>query len=398
MKIYPLLRLKRNLEEWIMFPIVALGRQWAYRHPLDSEYDIFFFFPIYGLGGAEKVNADIIHCVKDKKVIIFFTRTSKDANSLHLFQAPHVTIKDISRWTDNKLRYWDNLFYRGVCAAYINRQKRQPVVFNGQNNFAYKLFPHLKQSIRKVELIHNSFRHFAWITFPFVPFIHQRIMITDCHIRDHARYYDEVGIPAVYKNRMKKILNKVDIPEGSGPRTSYGARLNFYYAGRGGPQKRVHLLLRAIERCSQLNLPADFHLAGNFKDELPNNPTAFTYHGEIKGGAEMHLFHRKMDVLMMASAFEGFPIVIMEAMVNGVVPIATAVDGVPEHVSNDYNGLLIQDAANEDGVVEQLVQHIVTLCNNRDHLKQMSAQAYAYAISNFSGEKFCSSYRAMLEG
>jgi glycosyltransferase involved in cell wall biosynthesis len=398
MKIYPLLRLKRRMEEWIMAPAVWWGRRWAARHPLETEYDIFFFFPIYGLGGAEKVNADIIHCTADKKAIIFFTRTSYDATSLHLFQKPHVTIKDISRWTDNKWRYWDNLFYRGVCAHYINSQRKKPVVFNGQNNFAYKLFPHLDKEVRKIELIHNSAKHFAWITFPYIPFIDQRIMITDVHLRDHARYYDEIGIPAAYRQRMRKILNRIDVPEGAGPKKAYGSLLKIYYAGRGGPQKRIHLLLEAMERCAGMGLPVSFHMVGNFRNELPAGYERFvTYHGELQGGAAMHAFHREMDVLVMTSAFEGFPIVIMEAMINGVVPVATSVDGVPEHIRDGENGLLIKDAADENGVVNQLVQHIVYLSANREHLLQMSGNAFTYARDHFSGEQFCRSYREVLQ-
>ncbi len=398
MKLYPLITFKRKLEELIMWPFVQAGKRWAKKHPLREEYDIFFFFPIYGLGGAEKVNADIIECVIDRNVIIFFTRTSKDSTMLHLFEKEQVTIRDISKWTDNKWQYWNNFFYRGVCAYYINHQKKEPVVFNGQCNFAYKLFPHLRSAVLKIELIHNSFKRFAWVTFPYISFIDKRIMITDCHIHDHSKYYDELGISSAYKNKIIKILNRVEVPPFAGPKRTYENLLNVYYAGRGGPQKRIPLLLKAIEKCIALNLPVRFHLAGNFKDELPEFLLKqVSYHGEIKGGVAMTRFHQQMDVLMMTSAFEGFPMVIMEAMINGVVPISTAVDGVPEHINSGENGLLIYNAANEDGVVNQLVEHISYLCYNRDHLAKMSANAFNYALTTFSGEKFCHSYRTVMK-
>ncbi|HUQ97212.1 MAG TPA: glycosyltransferase [Chitinophagaceae bacterium] len=397
MKLYPLITLKRKVEEVLMWPFVEAGKRWAARNPLPAEYDIFFFFPIYGLGGAEKVNADIVACMSDKKVIIFFTRTSHDNTMLHFFKRPYVTIRDISRYADNKWRYWQNLFYRGVCAHYINRQHKKPVVFNGQCNFGYKLFPHLASNIRTVELIHNSFKHFAWITFPYIPFINQRIMITDCHIKDHCTYYDEIGIDPKYKTRLQKIINKIDVPSNAGAKTAYGDRLNFYYAGRGGPQKRVWLLVKAMQECLQLNLPVAFHLAGNFKAEIPESLLKnCTFHGEITGGDAMAAFHQQMDVLMLTSAFEGFPLVIMEAMINGVVPIATAVDGVPEHITNNINGLLIYDTTNEAAVVQQLVDHIIYLSGNHEKLKELSQQAYQYAQQHFTGETFCNRYRAVM--
>jgi len=99
----------------------------------------------------------------------------------------------------------------------------------------------------------------------------------------------------------------------------------------------------------------------------------------------------------MTSAFEGFPIVMMEAMVNGAVPVATAVDGVPEHIKDQGNGLLIYNAKDEAGVVKQLVEHIVYLCNHREHLQAMSEHAYDYATKTFSGDRFCEAYRKLME-
>lgn len=382
----------------MMYPFVYAGRRWAAKHPLQEEYDIFFFFPIYGLGGAEKVNADILSCVPDKKVIVFFTRTSKEGSSMHLFQKSNVKIKDISNWTDNKWRYWDNLFYRGVCAAYINEQKRKPIVFNGQCNFAYKLFPHLHSSLLKIELIHNSHRHFAMITLPFIPFIDKRIMVADCLITDHQKLYDEFGLAGKYKRRMNKITCKVDMPADVYPKPIYGEKLNIYYAGRGGSQKRVWLIMKAIEQCLTLKLPVSFHLAGNFENEIPVHiRPLITYHGILKAGKEMSAMHREMDVLIMSSAYEGFPLVIMEAMAHGVVPVATAVDGVPEHIQPGYNGLLITNPADEMGVVRQLVEHIHYLSSNRNQLKEMARHAYDYAHENFKEEVFCKKYRAIME-
>jgi glycosyltransferase involved in cell wall biosynthesis len=223
-------------------------------------------------------------------------------------------------------------------------------------------------------------------------------MVTDQHIKDYSRYYDEIGLDAKYKTRMRKILYKIEPVEGSAPRTSYGEVLNFYYAGRGGPQKRVWLLVKAIEECVKLGLPVAFHLAGNFKEELPEHILKHcTFHGQIRGGKDMAAFHQKMDVLMMTSAFEGFPVVMMEAMINGAVPVATAVDGVPEHIKDGENGMLIYDAKNEEGVVTQLVAHILYLTRKREHLKSMSHHAFNYAKETFSPEKFRSSYREVME-
>jgi glycosyltransferase involved in cell wall biosynthesis len=84
-------------------------------------------------------------------------------------------------------------------------------------------------------------------------------------------------------------------------------------------------------------------------------------------------------------------------MINGVVPVATSVDGVPEHIKHGENGLLIYNAQDEEGVVQQLVQHIIYLCNNRQHLIAMSLNAHEYAKNTFSPQSFCGNYRRVMK-
>jgi len=131
-------------------------------------------------------------------------------------------------------------------------------------------------------------------------------------------------------------------------------------------------------------------------EELPADYNDFcTYHGEINGGTAMAAFHARMDVLLMTSAFEGFPMVIMEAMTHGVVPVATAVDGVPENIQHLHNGMLIENK-DEATVVAQLVEHVAFLCNNRQVLQQLSAGAFNYAQQHFSAMEFCNHYRRLV--
>ena len=43
-----------------------------------NKKTIFFFFPYYHIGGAERVHLRITQCLKDKKNIVFFTDRSRD--------------------------------------------------------------------------------------------------------------------------------------------------------------------------------------------------------------------------------------------------------------------------------------------------------------------------------
>jgi len=53
-------------------------------------------------------------------------------------------------------------------------------------------------------------------------------------------------------------------------------------------------------------------------------------------------FYRQADVLLMLSAFEAFPYVVLEAMAHALPVVATKVGGVPEAIKHEHEGLLLQ--------------------------------------------------------
>lgn len=396
--LYKIFFLKRYIEQLIMFPFVLLGKWNAGRMPLEEEYDIFFFFPGYGIGGAERVNAEIVKSFSDKKVIIFFTKISPNDGMKHFFKHPNVTLRDISCWTDNKFRYWNNLRYRGICSTYINKQKKKPIVFIGQCNFGYKLTPHIARNIAIYELIHMLDKHFTWIWAPFIKFITARVVVAQHFKNVFTRYYKTIGIPKKYADRIVVIQYCLEKIPNAYHKHTFELPLKIYYAGRGGPQKRVWLILKIIEACRKKNLPVIFKLAGSFKNELPPSliDEGKTYVGEIKGGDDMYQFHNENDVLLMTSAWEGFPIAIMEAMAYGSVVLCTNVDAIPEFIKEGEYGFLINNSIVESEIVDEAVHKIAYLCNQLPLLKQVSYQAYHFVTTNFTPQNFRQNYRNLL--
>lgn len=394
---YTIFTIKRYLEQIIMFPFILIGNMLARLNPLKQEYDVFLFFPGFAIGGAERVNAEILKCLDDKKVMVFFTKHSANKGMYHFFQLPHVEIRDISTWTDNKWVFWGNLIFRGICSRYINQQTTPPVVFIGQCNFGYKLTPHIKRNIKIHELIHMVDPRFNWVWGPFVPFLTTRILVGDVFIDKYTALYREMGIPDKYNQRFKKIVYRLEYIPDTWVVRNYSNPLRVYYAGRGGPQKRVHLLVEIISRCRAMNLPIQFHLAGSFKSELPQNLIDDgTYVGEIQGGEAMYAFHKEHDILLMTSAFEGFPLVIMEAMAFGAIPVVPAIDAIPEHIQSGKNGFLLSNPQIETELVKDAVDQLSYLVAHKEQLMGISQEAYQYARSAFSAERFRQAYREVL--
>jgi glycosyltransferase involved in cell wall biosynthesis len=87
----------------------------------------------------------------------------------------------------------------------------------------------------------------------------------------------------------------------------------------------------------------------------------------------------RYDILLLPSVSgEGMPMVILEAMALGIVPIATPIASIPEIIEDGTRGLLVP--CND---VASVVQAISRLADDRSKLKQMSDACRAYARANF---------------
>lgn len=378
-----------------MIPFIVYGKIIA-----DSDfyrsYDLICFFPTNTIGGAEKINNDIVSAFPEKRILIYFTKKGK-GQQLNFLDGlkKNITIVDISENSDNKFRYWNSFIQRGACAFLINNQNQPPVVFIGQCNFGYKVLPHLKKKVKVIDLIHVSDYRFALVNFPFISLIEKRISVCRSVAESYKQYYKRIGVPGSYHKRWNVIVNSIPFLFDFIPDRKYEPKLKIYYAGRGGLQKRLWLFFEVVRQTQSLQI--EWHIVGPVESEIPNDLLGIiTWHGIITNQEEMYALHRKMDIILLTSEFEGFPLVIMEAMANGVVPIATAVDALPEHISPGSTGYLLNNPFNEIGVVKQAVDLISSLSRNPTEIKSISKQCYNYSKIHFTRERFDREYGEVL--
>ncbi|RPD41910.1 glycosyltransferase family 4 protein [Chitinophaga barathri] len=383
--IYSLLLIKRSIEAVLLAPWIGLGRLIASWKPLREEYDIFLFFPFYHVGGAEKVHSEIAKLFPGKKVMIFFTKRSVNDAMLPAFEAPGNTIRDISVYTDNKFLYFNNLIWRGIMAAYISRQQKPPVVFNGQCNFAYKLSPHLPAHIRQIELIH-SFCSFSYIRLPFIRFYEATVMISRESIQRHLELYRQYGVPAGYAERIRLIMNGIPLPKDTAPLEGTDMLL---YVGRGTPEKRAHLVA-AIAK--EAGVTAGF--IGNVEAAIPEALRAHCrFYGELTDAARIDEIYRRHRVIVITSIREGFPMVIMEGMARGLAVLATDAGDIPFHVREGENGFLLKHLDTEENIITAGAQLVKNWAPEK--LEAMRENNIAYARSHFSMEAFAEAYRSL---
>ena len=140
-----------------------------------------------------------------------------------------------------------------------------------------------------------------------------------------------------------------------------------------------------------------FHFVGNMGSAIPNELLPFCkLHGEVNDANELNSIYKRTNILLMTSSREGFPMVIMEAMMFGVVVITTNVGGISEHITHHVNGFLINET-DEEKIVKEAFSVINYLNNNKDVLNKISEQAYQYAKTNFGKDKFTKAYQSLLK-
>jgi glycosyltransferase involved in cell wall biosynthesis len=395
MTLYRLIIWKRMLEDLLMLPFIWWGRLKARRHPLGESFDIFFIFPFYHIGGAEKVHSHIAAALKNRKAIIFFTRKSQNEFFLEDFKKAGHRIIDISTFTDNKWKYWNNLVYRGMISSYINHQPNKKLVFNGQSNFGYKLSRWIKPEIPQIELIH-SLSSLSYIRIPFLPFFRETVMISRNRIDDHLELYRKFGIPRYYNDRIKYIINGIPLPEYPVPKTFSGKVLKLLYAGRDTPEKRVHLAREIGHACILAGVQIILTYMGDVSGVLSGPPHAYEmFYGNVGDPEKIDGIYQEADVLLITSSEEGFPMVVMEAMARGCIILATPVGDIPVHIRPGINGFLFTQVNDEKQIINEGVKFISKLLSDPALCAAISANNIKYAREHFGLAIFEKNYQEL---
>lgn len=151
--------------------------------------------------------------------------------------------------------------------------------------------------------------------------------------------------------------------------------LRVAFLGRLDAQKGLHRLSRVIEQTRDLNVyyrvigkavvPSKEAVLPSVLEECLEPP--------ILEPEDLRALYDWADVLLLLSEFEGLPLTILEAMRQGVVPIATNVGAVSEVLSDQKNGVLLDLKNAAFGAIAA----IKALEKDRDHLANLSNRAAA---------------------
>jgi len=140
---------------------------------------------------------------------------------------------------------------------------------------------------------------------------------------------------------------KIQKKNHSSPYTAQANSINYLFAGRFDRAKGFDILLSAIPKIKSDNI--HFTVAGISADEVPAEARLpnITYLGWMNSN-DLTPYFAHADALVLPSRWEGFPMVVLEAMSMGVSVIASNCTSLSEAVDHQVTGLLFSTANAEE--------------------------------------------------
>jgi len=358
--------------------------------------NIVFFLPYYHTGGAERVHIAILKALQHTKCTIVFTHGSATKSFYNEF-CQYACIIELNPIL-NKKNIWVNKKLEKIIIGSINSSLSVQSVFGSNTSYYYQIINKIKDSVIKNDLFHafeeNDNRENDIVNSASI--IAHRIVINDVAKQDVLRFYKEHQIDSTYNNKIHIIQNGIELCNSVFQKKS---DINFKigFVGRWSSEKRAYLFLEIATQIKKKYPAVRFVMAGTgMKSNLDKISAAgVEFLGEITDKTVLKELYNELNIILLPSKYEGFPMVIMESMALGVIPIATNVGGISEHITNNENGILINDGG-EGKMVSDFINSIENLLLDKEQMALLSKKAYDYAHSNFSIKKFNDSYGQLL--
>ena len=227
----------------------------------------------------------------------------------------------------------ENLYYISLRLARLIKSKFEIIVANDWLELEMCARMALKNPV--IHIVHGDYSYYYQLAINYQKSINKWLGVSE---------YITESIKSVIQPRVKDISYMpigVDVES-----TTFNVRkerslLKIIFAGRLTEQKGFFDIFKIDEILKKRNILIEWTIAGeNTQVNLSNYPKNFTFVGKVSNLFLMDLF-TKNHVLILPSRAEGFPVILIEAMKLGLIPLITNFkSGIPEVVVNSENGFL----------------------------------------------------------
>ncbi|MEI2710160.1 MAG: glycosyltransferase family 4 protein [Chitinophagaceae bacterium] len=160
-------------------------------------------------------------------------------------------------------------------------------------------------------------------------------------------------------------------------------------------EKGIIEFLEVCKRLTELNVKYKARIIGKPYDIKETNINEFVSANNIvdkieyqgaKYSTEKNDILSKTDILIFPTKYknEAFPLVLLEAMQFGIVPIATSEGGILDIIQDEKTGFIVSNTS----IVDAIVKKVIFLEKSREILAEMSENCRNDFFSKYTIEKF----------
>lgn len=161
------------------------------------------------------------------------------------------------------------------------------------------------------------------------------------------------------------------------------------FCGRLSHEKGIEILIEVAKKYKDLKFAAagDFHTMGNLIEHLPVN---FKLLGHCDAVKLREFYKNSRFIVLPTKCYEGFPMVLLEAMLMSKAVICSNIGGLSEIVDDGDTGLLFSP-----GNVDDLGEKINKLWNEPELCRKMGHAGRRKVFREYSKEKYYDQLRSI---
>lgn len=356
---------------------------------------LFIYGPL-NAGGAERVLLDFLSNLDRKKYDISLCLMIDGGTLAH--EIPK-DIKTFALWTDYNLNYklayrtsiWFGNDYLFKRVLHKKIKDEYDVIISFLEGMPLKLHSLLLYNSKNITWVHADLDKHRYSQNSFYKKreqeAYEKMDTVVCVSKDtekaFLRRFQNFKKPtlSIYNpidNLKIQTLSKAFVVEKS-------EKFKIVLVGRLTEPKRIDRALRVAALCKSEKLNIQFQIVGDgeFRDELKKMVADLDINDYVEFVGYQnnpYPYIKEADVLLSSSAYEGFGLVLCEAMCLGVPAIATKTAGPSEIIGDNRYGLLCE---HDDKAIFEAIKE---LCNNIDlqkHYKEMGLKrALDFSVTN----------------
>ncbi|RBN49501.1 glycosyltransferase [Flavobacterium psychrolimnae] len=365
---------------------------------------LFLYGPL-NAGGAERVLIDFLHNIDYAKFEIDLCLIINQG--ILLPEVPEqVTI--IPLWEDYNLYYkiayrlsiWfgNNSMFRHVLRKKITRQYDAEISF--LEGIPLKLHSLMETKAKKITWVHCDLFNFPYEAKQFAKeeelCAYNKMDAVVCVSNDALNAFEK-RFPTCTSNRMV-IYNPIDVAKILNLANEEYDKSNELFTivtvGRLTHPKKMDRVMRLASRFKKEQIKVCFQVIGD--GELKEELFALRKKLDVEDLVEFIGFVRNpfpyiknADMLLLSSAYEGFGLVVCEAMSLGVPVVSTKTAGPTEIIDNNKYGLLCE---HDDEAIYIAVKRMIEEDDLRLHYKEVGLQR----AKDFSVERTVNEFEKLL--